>query len=509
MPALPLACGGMRFPLVAGVAIPAWLWIWLFWHCHYEWSLNSRYNYGWAVPLLATVMLFLRWSGRPDFPAAKSPPRTAAFRWLLLLFLFPIRLLEEANPDWRLVGLALAAVAVGYTFLAIYERGGRLALGHLSFPICFALVAVPWPVHFENVVVQLLTRGVVWSAVEVAGWIGVNALPLGNVIELQNGFVGVDEACSGVKTLQAGIMVALALGEFFQLNRRHRALLVVVGCAWVFACNAARATTLVVIAARSGFDELARWHDVVGSIALLLGIGGLLGIAYAWRSQSEPIARRSNANFYRSTWKSDAWAIAWLVLIFVGTEAWYRSHEHDLAAVPSWTAHWPDEHFTVNRLSIPETTRAILHYDTASSAEWRDADGLRWWGFYARWEPSRASLQLVHSHSPDICLPAAGRTFTRELPVVDVRDGDNELRFRSYEFEQKDQPLFVFVAIEEDKRPRVPEPALEWNTVGRLRAVALGKRNLGQRLLELAVVGADDFTRARAELQRTAAGIIN
>ena len=455
------------------------------------------------------VMVFLRWSGRTDFPDAKKSPRTSAFRWLLLVSLFPIRLVEEANPDWRLVGWTLAAVTVGYSLSAFYEFGGKQALRWLGFPMLFALVAVPWPVQFENLIVQLLTRGVAWSAVEVAGWIGVGAFPLGNVIELHNGFVGIDEACSGVKTLQAGIMVALALGEFFQLTRRRRALLVFVGCAWVFTCNAARATTLVVIAARGGFDQLARWHDAVGSIALILGIGGLLGIAYAWRSQSEPIQRSSKANLYRPMWKSDAWAIAWLVFVFVGTEAWYRSHEHNLAAVPSWTAHWPDEQFTVNQLAIPESTRAILHYDTAWSAEWRDVDGVRWWGFYARWEPSRASLQLVHSHSPDICLPAAGRTFTRELPIVNVRDGDNELRFRSYEFEQQDRPLFVFVAIAEDQRTQFPEPALEWNAAGRLRAVALGKRNLGQRLLELAVVGADDFARARVELQRTAAGIIN
>ena len=499
----------MRPAPAVSLIVPASLWFWLYWHCHYEWSLNARYNYGWAVPLLAVVMLFIRWSGRPDFPDMKRSPRNSAFDALLLVTLFPIRLVEEANPDWRLVGWALAIVVVGYSLLALYEYGGKQALRCLSFPILFGLVAVPWPMQFENAIVLMLTRGVAWSAVEVAGWIGVGAFPLGNVIELHNGFVGIDEACSGVKTLQAGVMVALALGEFFQLNRRHRALLVFLGCAWVFACNAARATTLVVIAARSGFGELARWHDVVGSIALIFGIGGLLGIAYAWRSPNEPMKQSSTARDYRPMWRSEAWAIAWLVIVFLGTEAWYRSHEHDLATLPSWTAHWPEEQFTVNQLEIPESTRAILHYDTASSAEWRDVDGVRWWGFYARWEPSRASLQLVHSHTPDICLPAAGRTFLRELPVVNIRDADNELRFRSYEFEQQDRPLFVFVAIEEDKRARLPEPALGWNAAGRLRAVALGKRNLGQRLLELAVVGADDFARARAELQRTAAGIIN
>ena len=103
--------------------------------------------------------------------------------------------------------------------------------------------------------------------------------------------------------------------------------------------------------------------------------------------------------------------LAWLAVIFAGTEIWYRSHERQLIERPRWQVSWPSGNETVTPLPIPETTRVILHYDDAKSAAWEDPRGVRWWSFFARWKPQRAALQLVRSHSPEICLPAIGRTF--------------------------------------------------------------------------------------------------
>jgi hypothetical protein len=62
-------------------------------------------------------------------------------------------------------------------------------------------------------------------------------------------------------------------------------------------------------------------------------------------------------------------------------------------------------------MPIADETQAILRYNHASSAAWEDPRGVTWWTFFARWEPQQTALQLVRSHSPEICLPAAGRNF--------------------------------------------------------------------------------------------------
>ncbi len=48
----------------------------------------------------------------------------------------------------------------------------------------------------------------------------------------------------------------------------------------------------------------------------------------------------------------------------------------------------------------------------------------------------------------------------------------------------------------------------ELNLSGRRRAAWQGKRNLGHRLLEVAVLGYDDFRQARAALSKTAATVV-
>lgn len=489
--------------------VPGVLWLWLFSHLHNEWTLNPQYNYGWAVPFFAGLIFFLRWQRRPK-PDARPAKTLPLLSYLLLLPLLPLRVIEEANPDWRLLGWILALLVVSFTLVSLARVGGGPWLKHFAFPVCFPLVAVPWPVRLENAIVQNLMRTVTYGAVEIAGWIGVGAYQVGNVIELRNGFVGVDDACSGVRTLQAGIMVCLVLGELLALGRKKRLALVVCGCTWVFVCNVFRATALVILAANSGFDSLERWHDLIGSLALVMGLAGLLGLAWLWRSDGAPSVTPSGRGEPGGSFAGGLIAFAWLVAVFGSTEFWYRSHERQFVERPRWQIRWPRGNDTFQLLPVAGTTRTILHCDDASSAAWEDPRGVRWWSFFARWKPGRAALQLVRSHSPEVCLPAAGRTFRREQPPLTMEAGSISLDFRVYEFEQTGRPLFVFVSIQDDKRATStaktgPE---QWNTRGRLLAAWRGQRNLGQRLLEIAVTGFDDSGRAREAAAQTVNEIV-
>jgi exosortase len=503
----------MSRPLLKTVApwiAVAALWAWLFFHLQVEWTLNPQYNYGWGVPFLALLLFYFRWQRRPrpDIRTRNDVMVRVSMAFTLVL-LFPIRVIEEANPDWRFLSWVLALCVVDFSLLYLYRAGGVSWLRHFAFIVCFPLAAVPWPVPFENFVVQTMMRAVAYVAVEIAGWFGVGAYQLGNVIQLRNGFVGVDEACSGVKTLQAGIMVALVLGELLRLRWTRRIALLVLGCGWVFVCNVFRATALVFVAATNGLDALARWHDAIGTAALLCGMAGMLGLAWLWKNESagEPSAPAPSgpARIFPAQWG----AFAWLLAIFIGTEVWYRSHERQLIERPRWQVAWPASNDTVTALPIPDSTRVILHYDEAKTAAWEDPRGVRWWTFFAHWKPKRAALQLVRSHSPEICLPAIGRNFRSALADVNVEADPVALAFRSYEFEQNGRPLFVFVCIQEDKRiASGPATEGEWNLTGRLRAAWEGKRNLGQRLLEIAVSGLDDFNQASEALSKTVREIL-
>ena len=162
-------------------------------------------------------------------------------------------------------------------------------------------------------------------------------------------------------------------------------------------------------------------------------------------------------------------------------------------------------------MPIADTTRAILRYDEASSAAWEDPRAIRWWSFFAHWRPHRTALQLVRSHSPEICLPAAGRTFVQERPAIDRRDGSAAAALPRLRISNRTIDRFSSSFASRKTRSRnrrgSPQPN-EWNARGRLLAVWRGQRNLGQRLLEIAVTGFDDFFRAREAFAATVSTIV-
>ncbi len=48
---------------------------------------------------------------------------------------------------------------------------------------------------------QNLMRGNAWMTVTTLVWFGIPAVQMGNVIQIPTGTVGIDEACSGVRSL--------------------------------------------------------------------------------------------------------------------------------------------------------------------------------------------------------------------------------------------------------------------------------------------------------------------
>jgi hypothetical protein len=164
-------------PFAVGWIVPALLAAWLFHHLHFEWSINEQYNYGWAVPFLTAFLFYLRWPSRPPARPARCSGLLTAASWTVLVLLLPIRLVEEANPDWRLLSWTLGLLVVAYWFMALLRAGGGGWVRHFAFPVCFPLVSVPWLAQFENAVVQGLTRQVAYAAVEIASWAGHRRLP--------------------------------------------------------------------------------------------------------------------------------------------------------------------------------------------------------------------------------------------------------------------------------------------------------------------------------------------
>jgi exosortase len=461
-----------------------------------EWRINPQYSYGWVVPFLGVYLFAERWRTRPS---AAQAHRSFAFLFLvLLIFLLPLRVVQEANPDWRLVLWVAGFVVIGIFWVGLAAIGGRSWLRHFGFATAFILLAVPWPTPVENALVQSLMRAVAALAVETLNWMGIAAQSEGNLIRLAQGTLGVDEACSGVRSFQATIMAGLFFGELYRLTLRKRANLLIISAALALALNFSRALCLAVIASRNGIGAVQHWHDPLGYVVLAMTFFGLLALGRILR---KPIAPPEAAVLLipKLPVRGAIVVIAWIVICEAVTASWYGFHERSEPRQARWQVDWPGE---VSRVNIDENVRLILRFNDGKAAVWNRADGSRWHLFFFSWKPGRAAANLARSHRPEVCLPSTGFQFVGARGVENIRAGSLELPIERLEFVKNGQRLHVYYCLWEDRRATDGGGPQLLTRANRLRAVLEGRRHLGQRVLEVVIEGIDSPQRADEEFAK-------
>jgi exosortase len=498
---------GKRSGWIIATLVLGFLWFAVIHFLQAEWWLNPQYNYGLIVPLLSLYLLWRRWLNRPA-PVAV----TAAWLAIILLIVgavlfLPIRFLVDANPDWRLLSwfLALTVVTISLSFL--YLIGGWAWLRHFAFPFLFFLVAVPWPVRLEQVIIQDLMRAVTGLNVIFLQLAGVPALQHGNVIEVGSGFIGIEEACSGVRSLQATLMISIFLGELYFFNAIRRIALVIIGAALAFVCNVVRTAILVWVGTNRGITGIEAWHDPAGLTILIVCLFGLWLVSLLMlrggnRPQIPPPPSTQNAPAHLSSSLLIALAM-WLLLVEVSVQIWYRAHQ--FAASSRWAVHWPESENNYKPVPIAPEAESLLRYNEGGGAAWEGDDGHQWIMYFFKWLPGRTAARFVKVHRPDICLPASGRTMERNNGLRMVAVNGLNMPIRSYRFDDRGSPLHVFYCYWDARSSYESVAAAEsedWSPRGRIRAALQGRREIGAQILEIIVLGYQDDDEANAALAR-------
>src|SRR5438552_4372737 len=283
-------------PAMAALVVLTALWFLLCQQLSGEWSVNEQYNYGWFVPFFALYLFWLRWQDRPppEIPNPKSQILNhrilaGVVGFTALLLLLPLRLFEIANPEWRLLAWIHALAVVTLTLLLLWGAGGKAWLRHFAFPVAFIFIAVPWPTALETPVIQGLMRVVARVAAETAMLLGTPAQVEGNLIRVSNGLVGVNEACSGIRSLQTSLMIGLLFGEVKRLSVLRRLALVVCAVVIALLANFMRAVFLVMVAATENLSEVSRWHDIAGYSIIAFVFVATLALAYFLGRKKPPV----------------------------------------------------------------------------------------------------------------------------------------------------------------------------------------------------------------------------
>jgi exosortase len=561
----------------------AGLWGILWWQLSGEWSVNDQYSYGWFVPLFAIVLFWLRFEdanltagGRELFA---NRPREAgdsalvkAERWedapkarevsgqrsenrkrdalavliaiAALVFLFPIRLFEIGNPDWRPLSWLHALCVVAITLVFLWSVGGAPWLRHFAFPVAFTLIAVPWVSPIEQPIVQGLMRIVAAISSETVALFGIPARLEGHLIRIPDGLVGVNEACSGVRSLQTSLMIGLLFGELKRLSILRRVALVIAAAAIAFLGNCIRAFFLVWVAATKNVTAANQWHDFAGyGIVALVFVGSLALAAMLGRRQKTEVREQGSdvkKQFRISSFefRISAAAVLWLVAVEIAAATWYRAHEHNLVQTTRWEVQWPQSAPNFHEIKMDDDMRRILRFDRGRAATWSlfatnlsDVSSpvrkpLNCTLYFFRWDSGKNSALLANLHRPDVCLPAIGWNQTGDAGVKKYPVSPNlELPFRHFEFrhgasdQRAQQTAHAFYCLWEDRvassrsesqLPEMTSVPSAWTRNERVRAVLEGRRHLGQQVMELIIQerGAVDENEIGARFESELPGLI-
>jgi exosortase len=419
------------------------LWLWALASNLPYWRNEPNYSYGWAVPPLTLFFAWRRLSRFVPLPPAAGRKADRGVMWLAALAglaMFPIEVyrVEYHQSGWVLWAVNLAAAAA--TLWGALRVGGESLMQRIRFPALFCLTSAPWPAVVAGRLQQWLMIGVANLVGEAMLWGGVPVRLDGAVLHLDKGSVGIVEACSGIRSLQSGFMVSLAVGELLGLTAWRRAALVGAAGFLALASNFGRTYVLCQLMESGGPESMHAWHDTVGNIAMY----SLFFLTYGlgWLLESRPVAE--NAVLAPDRWRKLAWdRLPDARPLFCGAAA-------ALSAVHIWywrleatTVPMPTPCFTMRTgpqsgnslMEIAPEVRNRLGADSGEQVHRDTVDAPAGYveAYHFFWRPSLMSRVALH-HRPDACMPGSGWTRVGEVKVVELPVGEGRFKWYVFEF---------------------------------------------------------------------------
>ena len=424
--------------IIAGI-----LWVWTFWACAGEWQNTAAYSYGFFVPLLAGYFFWRRWI---ELKPVKLPDAEAAKGWgwlaLVVLLAAPIELFRQTPLYWRPILWGMGILATGATLGAAYLTGGKAALRSMLFPACFPWIGIPWPGQVEIGTTLVLQGWVAAATGEILNWLGVAAVVEGKTIRVAQCVLGVEEACSGLQSLQSALMVALAGGEVFRRGWRTRWALLAWAAGVAVAGNLVRAVILGQIGANSGPERVEHWHN-------LLGVGILLAVVLVvWRMACDgagPESAESNRGKKfvcpQQGQKAGALALVWLLVSGGLVHGWYARPQTAGQAsllVPAQGA---------TREEVPPEVKGVLQPTEGTYLRKEGSVGYHFW-----WGPSRGNANQLY-HRPDLCMPGAGWRQSGPTSEIQLTLHGRETRWTVFPYERPGQEAVLLWSVWLDGEP--------------------------------------------------------
>jgi exosortase len=242
--------------------------LWAFWPAMAamadRWARDPRYAHGYFVPIFASALLWMR---RARLEGAAPGP--SAWGLALVAVGAAVQLAGGYfGVEW-FAGLALLPYLGGLTLLL----GGWRFLGWAWPSIAFLAFMVPLPWRIETALGPPLQFLATVSSTYILQTLGFMAFAEGNMIQLDEGTIGVVEACSGLSMLITFIALSTAAAMVVKRPLVDRLVLVASSVPVALLANIARITLAGVLHETvGGHASSTFYHDLAGWVMMPLAL---------------------------------------------------------------------------------------------------------------------------------------------------------------------------------------------------------------------------------------------
>ena len=233
-----------------------------------DWWNEPNASHGLLVPPLAA---YIAWKRKHLTVAAPVKPDVRGLPWIVAACL--VLLIGKLGAEFFLSRISIIILLAGFT----YTFWGWDRLRTLAFPLILLSTMVPLPVIVFNQLAAPLQLFASEVSTRIAQAFGVSIYTEGNVIQLASTTLGVEEACSGLRSLAALIVMALLLGFIVCRRPIARVLLVAAAFPIAIAVNVVRVAGTAILADQNPELAMGFYHLFSGWLIFLLGIALVFG----------------------------------------------------------------------------------------------------------------------------------------------------------------------------------------------------------------------------------------
>lgn len=232
-----------------------------------RWSSDARYSHGFLVPAFAIYLLWRRRELMLSKPVEPS--------WWGLSLVVVGAVMKLAGARYYLVWIETLSILPTLAG-AVWLVGGRTALRWAWPAIGFLLFMIPLPYRVELALGSPLQRIATLSSTYALQTMGLPVVPEGNVILLENGKIGVVEACNGLGMLF--MFFAVTVGSVLIVDRSPvvKSLVVLSAVPISVGANVTRITVTGLLHETIGGRVAdAVYHDLAGWLMMPLALAVL------------------------------------------------------------------------------------------------------------------------------------------------------------------------------------------------------------------------------------------